>query len=209
MQRTRPVFARALVLGAIVPLALAASPAGAAAQGLGGGAPHMLRIGVAGGVVVPTSDTRDALKQGVQAHAFALVNLVQGFPLRFNLGYQKLNLKSAIAAGAQEGDTKILSGTAGTQIELMHGPLRPYLVAGVGGFNVTQTLEGANTGTLGSGSTSDSQFKFGIDGGAGVALQLGRISAFVEGKIQNIYTEAGAIDAKSIKAVPVSFGILF
>jgi opacity protein-like surface antigen len=207
MQRIRPVFARALVLGATATLALSVVPRTARAQGMASESPHMLRIGVAGGVVVPTSNTRDALKEGVQAHAFALVNLVQGFPFRFNLGYQKLNLKSIVASGTQQaltGDTKILSGTAGTQIDLLHGPLRPYLVAGVGGFNVTQSLEGASTA-----STSESQFKFGIDGGAGVALQLGRISAFVEGKIQNIYTEAGAIDAKSIKAVPVSFGILF
>lgn len=208
MQRIRPVFARALVLGAIVPLALAASAPGAAAQGLGGsGAPHMVRIGAAGGVIVPTSDTRNALKQGIQGQAFVLLNVLQSFPLRFNLGYQKLNLKSVIASSTQQavtgGDTKIFSGTAGTQIELLHGPLRPYITAGLGGFSVKSTLEGSSV------PDSPSQFKFGIDGGAGIALQLGRLSAFVEGKVQNIYTDAGAINAKNIQAVPVSFGILF
>ena len=33
--------------------------------------------------------------------------------------------------------------------------------------------------------------------------------AFVEGRLQNICTDAGAVDARSIRAIPVSFGILF
>ncbi len=167
---------------------------------------RLVRVGFAGGVVVPTSDAKDALKNGLQGQAFVLLNVLPGFPLRFNLGYQKFDLKQALSAGgATGGTTKLLSGAAGAQINLLRGPLRPYVTAGIGGFNVTNTLTTASS----TAGTSSSQFKFGIDGGAGIALNIGRIDAFVEGKIQNIYTDQGAMNLKSIQAIPVSFGILF
>jgi hypothetical protein len=58
-------------------------------------------------------------------------------------------------------------------------------------------------------STSTSQFSFGLDGGAGLAVSIGRLSAFVEGRVQNVYTQKGMTNLKSIQSVPVSFGILF
>lgn len=170
---------------------------------------HLLRIGAAGGVVVPTANTRAALKQGVQAQAFVLVNLLRGVPLRFNLGYQKFDLKRALSGAsspttiADTGSTRILAGVAGTQIDILHGPVRPYITLGLGGFDVTNMMAAA------AGTSSVSQLRFGIDGGAGLALRIGRLDAFVEGHLQNVYTERGLVDARSIQAVPVSFGVLF
>ena len=46
-------------------------------------------------------------------------------------------------------------------------------------------------------------------GGAGLAFTLGRIDAYVEGKVQNVYSDQGLIDTKSIRVIPVSFGIVF
>lgn len=165
---------------------------------------HLVRVGFAGGLVVPTADARNALKNGVQGQGFLLFNL-GGFPLRLNLGYQHFDLAQALASSqSASGSSNLLGGVAGTQIDLLRGPVRPYLLAGVGGFNVTNML----TTTSGS-STSSSQFNFGIDGGAGLSIAIGRLSAFVEGRVQNVYTQHGAINLKSIQAVPVSFGILF
>lgn len=162
----------------------------------------LVRIGFAGGVVVPTADARNALKNGVQGQGFLLFNL-GGFPLRLNLGYQHFDLAQALQA-SQTGSSNILGGVAGTQIDVLHGPVRPYLLAGVGGFNVMNSV------TTASGqSSSTSQFNFGLDGGAGLAISIGRLSAFVEGRVQNVYTQHGMTDLKSIQSVPVSFGILF
>ena len=170
---------------------------------------HMIRIGAAGGVVVPTSDTRTALKHGVHAQAFVLVNLLRGMPLRFNLGYQKFDLKQTLGAttspaASSPGSTEILAGVAGTQLDLLHGPVRPYITLGLGGFDVRNVMTAAA-----GGSSSISQLKFGLDGGAGISLKIGRLDAFLEGHLQNVYTQRGLIDAKSIQAVPVSFGVLF
>lgn len=190
-------------------LPLVALPSMGQAQQLTDDGQHMIRIGAAGGVVVPTADTRTALKQGVHAQAFVLVNLLRGMPLRFNLGYQKFNLKQALSGAPSAsstpdaGSTEILAGVAGTQIDLLHGPVRPYVTLGLGGFDVRNAL------TAAAGGTSVSQLRFGLDGGAGLALKIGRLDAFVEGHLQNVYTQRGLIDARSIQAVPVSFGVLF
>ncbi len=199
---------RRLTVTAATALALLSVTGSAEAQRLSDDGQHLLRIGAAGGVVVPTSHTRDALKQGVQAQAFVLVNLLPGVPLRFNLGYQKFDLKQALGAalpGAvpDSGSTRILSGVAGTQIDLLHGPVRPYVTLGLGGFDVTRLMSAAAMGG------SASQLRFGVDGGAGLALRIGRLDAFIEGHVQNVYTERGLVDARSIQAVPVSFGVLF
>ncbi len=169
---------------------------------------HLVRIGAAGGVVVPTAGTRAALKSGVHAQAFLLVNLLRGVPLRFNLGYQKFDLKQALnGAGTgtlpDTGNTQILAGVAGTQIDLLHGTVRPYITLGLGGFDVRSLMNAA------AGPSTVSQMKFGVDGGAGLAIRIGRLDAFVEGHLQNVYTDRGLIAAKSIQAVPVSFGVLF
>ncbi len=202
---------RFAVTAAATALALLSVTGSAEAQRLTVTGEHLIRIGAAGGVVVPTSDTRAALKQGIHAQGFVLVNLRPGMPLRFNLGYQKFDLKRAFGAAvsqatgapADSGSTEILSGVAGTQLDLLHGPVRPYVVLGLGGFDVRGMM------TAAAGANAVSQLKFGIDGGVGLALRLGRLDAFVEGHLQNVYTQRGLIDARSIQAVPVSFGVLF
>jgi len=184
-----------------VPLALALLASAATVQAQVA-EQHLVRVGFAGGVVVPTADARNALKNGVQGQGFLLVNL-GGFPFRLNLGYQHFDL-AQVLQGSQTGSSNIVGGVAGTQIDLLRGPVRPYLLAGLGGFNVMNSVTAS-----GGASTSTSQFNFGLDGGAGLAVSIGRLSAFVEGRVQNVYTQHGATNLKSIQAVPVSFGVLF
>jgi len=166
---------------------------------------RMVRIGFGGGMTVPVSHAADAFDNGINGQAYVLINL-GSLPLRFNLGYQKFDLKSAASAAAS-GSTSIVSGVAGLSFDLVQiGPLRPYVTAGVGAFNVRDDVvdglalpEGAAT----------SATRFGIDGGAGLALRIGRLEGFVEARVQNVFTEAGVVDASTIRSVPVTFGILF
>jgi hypothetical protein len=184
---------------AVLIAALLVSAAPATAQM---GAQRLVRIGFGGGVSVPVSDAGDALKTGINGQAFVLVN-AGGIPLRFNLGYQKLSLKDALTAGS-EGDRRLLSGLAGLNLELVRtGPVVPYVTAGAGLFNLKDVL------TTGSLETSGSQTKFGVDGGAGLRLRLGRLEAFAEGRVQNVWTDQSVIDASSIRTVPVTFGVIF
>jgi hypothetical protein len=166
---------------------------------------HLIRVGFGGGVSVPTSHSADALKTGLNGQAFVLLDPGLGFPLRFNVGYQKFDFTQfGLDPLASSGQSQIVSGVAGININLLRlGPLRPYATAGLGAFNVRDEFTAAGP------TESTATTRFGIDGGAGLALRIGRLEAFIEGRVQNVYTDQGAIDARSIRAVPVTFGILF
>ena len=190
----------------VVALLAAASAHPVAAQfgpGLAGPEHHAIRVGFGGGVSVPTSHAADALQSGVNGQAYVILDV--GVPLRFNLGYQKFDYKAALlGGGATDGTSSMLSGVGGLMLRLPQlGPLGAYVTAGLGAFNLKDAT------TLATGTESVSHLRWGIDGGAGVTFKIGRLEAFAEGRVQNIYTDSGAIDAKTITAIPVTFGILF
>lgn len=171
---------------------------------------HLIRIGFGGGASVPTSNAGDVFKTGVNGQGYLLIDPGLGFPaIRLNLGYTRFNFKDAVLGGSNTtGQTDILSGVGGLTLPLFSlGPIRPYVTAGVGAFNVKDSFEGAALG--GSATGSQSKLRFGIDGGAGLSLKLGRIEAFAEGRVQNVYTDQGAINPKNIQSIPVTFGIMF
>jgi opacity protein-like surface antigen len=164
-----------------------------------------VKIGFGGGTSVPVSDAGDAFKKGFHGQGMVMWSApVLPIALRGSVGYTKLDLKS-LAPGV-EGNARILSGLANLSYGFPVGPVKPYLIAGVGAFNLKADVAGVS---------GPSQTKFGIDGGAGVQFSLGGVSAFVEGKIQNIFTDqglgAGVGSAQDFKTliVPVTFGIFF
>ncbi|MFN2399031.1 MAG: hypothetical protein ABR543_10405 [Gemmatimonadaceae bacterium] len=147
--------------------------------------PRMVRVGFGGGVSVPVSDAKDALKNGINGQGYLPFRLPGGLPaFRVNVSYQKFDFKEAVLLPGQTGD-------------------RPYITAGLGAFNVRNAIETAST------TSKVSDTKFGIDGGAGFALKLGRIDGFIEARIQNVYTDEGIIDTKGVQFVPVTFGLVF
>ncbi len=216
--RTRTIAAMALALvGSMVASSGAQLPSQMpSGQGGGGSDHHFLRIGFGGGMSVPTNHAADALKNGVNGEGYVLIDLGLLPPIRLNLGYQRFDYKQLLG-GQPAGQTSILSGGGGLSITVIpFGPIRPYVTAGVGAFHVSDDLQNAATTGSTTGSASGSTpapstppFKFGIDGGAGVRIKFGRLEAFAEGRVQNIYTDQGVIDRKTITAIPVSFGILF
>lgn len=146
-----------------------------------------------------------ALENGINGQAFVLIDTGVLPPFRVNLGYQKFDFRDLPGGGVQ-GNTRILSGVGAINMSLFTiGPVRPYVMAGLDAFGLREEFEAGSSGP----GLSESVTEFGIDDGAGIAFRLGRLEAFVEGRVQHIHTEAGAIDARSIRAIPVSFGILF
>jgi opacity protein-like surface antigen len=177
-----------------------------------------IRIGLGGGVTVPTSDYKDALQQGYNGQGFILFRPA-GFPvgLRATFTYNRFNVENfqvgqdgqLFPGGGQTGQTvtdgytQILGALGNLTFELPTGRVRPYLLAGLGAFNVKNQAETATE----TGSTSSTEF--GVDGGAGVRLRLFGLDAYLEGRIANVYTDRGFVDTKSVKYVPITFGILF
>ncbi len=212
--RTRTIAAMALALvGSMVASSGAQLPSQMPGGQGGGSDQHFIRIGFGGGMSVPTNHAADALKNGVNGEGYLLIDLRFLPPIRLNLGYQRFDYKQLLG-GQPAGQTSILSGVGGLSVTVIpFGPIRPYVTAGMGAFHVSDDLQNAATtgSTTGASTTAPSTppFKFGIDGGAGVRIKFGRLEAFAEGRVQNIYTDHGVIDRKTITAIPVSFGILF
>jgi opacity protein-like surface antigen len=166
--------------------------------------PRPFKIGFAGGASVPVSNAADAFKSGFHGKAmFQWSPPVLPLGLRASVGYERLSLKS-LTPGV-DGTGKILSGVGNFTYGFPVGPLKPYLIAGVGAFNMKTEV---------GGTTSPSQTKFGIDAGAGLEFKLGGIAGFVEGKVENIFTDQGFTgpgstqDVKTM-IVPVTFGVFF
>ena len=181
----------------------------AGAQGSSGIAPSkLISIGIGGGVVVPrAANSINDLESGVAGQGFILIRPVPFLPaFRATVDLQKYGFKrpaSATNATAIEGDRTVLAGLIGTRIDLLPGPVRPYLTAHLGAFNVKDAIDNPTDQDL-------SQTNFGVDGGAGLAIRLGPINAFAETRLQNVWTKnKGFVDTKSIQAFPVTFGIIF
>jgi opacity protein-like surface antigen len=207
-----PTLMRALVQLSTVALAAAlTAPALSAQMVQDPFSSRPLRLGIAGGVIVPrTGASIQKLQAGMQGQGFLLIQL-PGLPaLRANVDYARMKFDEArLSTGGPtlaDGDRTILDGVIALKMDLIRtGPIRPYLLAGVGAFNVKDVVEGVSGGTQ-----SFSDTNYGFDGGAGIGFRLGPISGFVESRLQNVYTkEKGFVDTKSIQQFPVTFGLVF
>jgi opacity protein-like surface antigen len=176
---------------------------------------HWLAVGFGGGEVIPTGNATTNVRSGFQGQGYVVVNLGILPELRFNVGYQRFNFKDQVLSSlgvpsATAAHNNVLAGIAGTRIDLLRLPIRPYITAGVGAFNFKTVVDTGRAGRASGSVTSASTTKFGLDGGAGLALSVGRVEAFAEGRVQNVFTDKGVMtSARQIQAIPVSFGIMY
>ncbi|MDF1504051.1 hypothetical protein [Roseisolibacter sp. H3M3-2] len=211
MRAYRLSFAAALSAALVLPGALRAQlpaqdPAAAAPSA------RPVRVGFGGGVVVPRQGaTMRQIKSGVHGQGFVLVQLPAGLPaLRFNVDMARMRLSPAAVPpvvgqpAPEETIRSMLAGVASLKVDLLRGPVRPYVTAGVGAFRLSDEA------AAGAADDVRSQVDFGVEGGAGLAIRLGPIDAFAETRLQNVYTkQQGLIDQKSIRAFPITFGFIF
>ncbi len=164
-------------------------------------------IGVGGGASIPVSDAKDAFKSGWHASGIVRLNLPMiPFGLQGNFSYNHFSLdKQNVGFG---GSGRILSGIADARFGLpIPGPIKPYLLAGIGSYNIKANPD--QSGAPASSSTT----KFGINGGGGVNVDVPGlpVHAFLEGKIENIYTDKGlnssVVKDFKTRIIPVTFGI--
>jgi opacity protein-like surface antigen len=164
-------------------------------------------IGFGGGASVPVSHAKDAFKTGWHGSGILRLNLpMMPFGLQANFTYHHFSLDQPNVGFAGSG--RILSGIADARFGIpLPGPIKPYLLAGVGTYNLK--VDPDSTGAPASPSTT----KFGINGGGGVTIDFPGlpVHAFIEGKVENIYTDKGLNTAVTqdfkTQIIPVTFGI--
>src|SRR5919204_3749064 len=142
------------------------------------GSTRPISIGLGGGVSVPVSDYRDSFKNGFNGQGFIRFNL-RGLPIapRLDFTFQKLNIKESQLSGTgfTGGKSQIMSGLGNLTYSLGVGPIRPYILAGLGVYNLKTEVE-TESGTS-EPEASNTQTKFGINGGARLLIKLGGVFA--------------------------------
>ena len=151
-------------------------------------------------------DAQDAFKQGVNGQGFVRFNL-HFLPIQPRLDFTFSSLDFDEAKVGFTGTGQVMAGLANLQMYLVQsGPIRPYIVAGVGAYNIKTETDA--TALLEATESSDT--KFGVNGGAGLVIKLGSaVSLYAEGRVDNVYTDKGFIDTDQIQVVPLSFGLVF
>jgi opacity protein-like surface antigen len=150
-----------------------------------------IRVGIGGGLLMPMGTYKDFDKLGWLVGGDVTYWLT-GSPvgIRGDVQYSQTSEKSGVGAH----NTKIIGGLAevvfalGTQAD----QIRPYLLGGVGYYNVK----------ISNGGASVSESKIGFGGGAGLAFKVGTGSTrvFVEGKFVSVSTTGGSTSFLPIRA---------
>ena len=196
----------------------ATSPAAAQMRMGQQGSGRPISIAIGGGASVPVGTYKDALKAGWNGQGSLIFNFA-GFPLalRADLSYNTFTFKSDLPftpGGSTSPITttdditqQMIGGLANITIPFNVGPISPYVTAGLAGFNIKTMLSDAVPG-----AEDETDTKFAINGGVGLSMRLMGASAFIEAKVNNVYTDKKFISNKELKAlqfIPVTFGFVF
>ncbi len=182
-------------IGTVAGLGIAVAMAATPAQG-------QLAFGLAAGATTPSGSLND--RQNLGYNGLATVQLaVPLFPLqlRADLQYNSFGGKDFINsfnAAVKGSDARVISGSVNGVFNLLPGPIKPYLIGGIGYYD---------TKFSGNGSTR----KVGYNYGAGVKFGLTGASIFAEARMHQI--NDGAFDAgggrTTARFIPVTVGIIF
>ena len=172
-------------------------------------------FGVAGGLSIPTGDAGDVFASGFNVDALVEVQRpASPLAFRFEAGYQRFEVKDDIKelfedfGGDVDVNARIYSGLANVLYKFPGTTVRPYVLGGVGVFNLGGSVSVSGLDEFGedfqgeenSGSTTN----FGYNVGGGLELPLSGVTAFGEVRFQQI-----RIEGSSFNIVPIKIGIRF
>src|SRR5687768_4360795 len=179
----------------LMALAAAAVPALSATASAQSAKP--VSLGISAGAAIPMGDFADFYTTGYNGTvSLGLRSAGSPIGLRIDGMYNRLSVKddaSIILNGALIESASIASANANLVYNLPGTGMTPYLIGG-GGVYATK-LHGDNFDT-------DSENKFGINGGLGAAFPLSGFNAFIEARLHHIFSDNG-----STQFIPVTFGI--
>ncbi len=201
----RRAFVRATFSTAAVAVAAAAAHAQAPVNPFG--------FGVSAGAAVPTGDAGDAFDVGYSIDGIITLR-VPTLPVSFRgeVGYTRFALKERSVDDGEggtvnvSGNQRIISGVANAVLSFPAGPtavVRPYLIGGVGLYNGRASGR-VSGGGIGVDVDSESETRFGLNGGIGIEIPLSGITGFGEVRYTSVFTEG-----TNTNFLPIRFGIRF
>ena len=199
---------RILVRVFVVVSSLLVGSAVSRAQGTPG-----FHIGVAGGALLPTEDQHDVFNTGWNATLLFPINFgTSPIGIRFDGSYGELTTKSSLVGFQGDGKSRIISGTFNLVIGPHLGVVQPYIIGGVGAYDLRFSGQEVDTGNL----FADSSTRFGWNVGAGLSFCVGTTTQiFVEGRYTSIsldsnrFTDSIHTGGHRFTLVPVNLGIIF
>lgn len=180
---------RVMTGAAVVALSLvAAAPARAQAH-----------LGISAGASVPTGAFGDGVDAGYNVNGLFDISMpMSPIGFRGEVGWNKFD-----RSGTTGSDVRVFSGSG--NVVLMPVAIfmvaRPYLIGGIGAYNLKFTGPAV---LLPGGAGSDT--RVGFNGGVGFKTTLGGIGALVEARYVSI---SGVRGGPSTTYVPISFGLTF
>jgi hypothetical protein len=148
-------------------------------------------LGVTGGASVPTGDRGDGLQTGFNVGGLLEVApAVSPVGLRLEGGYHRFDY-----SGGVNGNDRLITGIANGVVKFPGSVARPYLIGGVGAYNL-----GGET----NGTSRDSETNIGLNGGVGIDIPLSGIATFVEARYHTVFR-----DDRNFTMLPISVGIRF
>ncbi|HEX5181082.1 MAG TPA: outer membrane beta-barrel protein [Gemmatimonadaceae bacterium] len=161
-----------------------------------------LGFGVVGGTTSPSGPLRDVATSGWHAGAFLELKLPV-IPIGFRLEgtYHQLGSKHILGT---DDSPRVLAGTVDATYTLLPLPIiKPYLIAGVGQYNVRSFRDPVPIDCAAE-PCEVTRSAFGVNAGAGVRVELAGFAAFVEARWHDAYTSG-----KHAQMVPISVGLRF
>ena len=107
------------------------------------------------------------------------------FGIRVDGSYGELHAKSSLPGFVRTGTTRLITGTADLVVGARHGPIQPYLIGGVGAYDLRFQGQEVTTGNV----FSDSTTRFGWNAGLGIAFPVGSMAIFVEARYTSVSTD--------------------
>lgn len=168
-----------------------------------------IRFGVGGGLSMPVGEGSGSLDNSFQGHAFVRLPIAsQAFAARLEFTYAKHDFGSGIflAPGASDpsGTVRVTAAVANLQLSLRQaGPVRPYVLAGAGLYHFKRDIDAF------SGFPAGTDTQLGVDTGAGVTFRLGAVSAYLEIRTDNVFSDDVFFTDFQEQFVPITFGVVF
>jgi len=102
-----------------------------------------------------------------------------------------------------DGHVGILSGTGNLVLAApVARVLRPYLIGGLGIYRLSSEIGHNGSVSNNPYTPSRSETSFGLNGGAGLELAVGKLRTFVEARLHSVFTEG-----EQANFVPVTIGV--